>query len=271
MHTVPVTIYLADTGMDPRPEFGNRVIANINFSTGLNGLRNPNDYTDHGLRLDDVWHGTTTAVVAAGAQNGVAKWAKIANVRVLTGAQGTYDDIVAGIDWITQQRLARPSEYHIGNASFGGTAVYPPAEDAFRRSVGAGVAWIFGAANDSADACSYSPARLGRELSGAITVGAMNPANDTVYAYSNQGPCVEIFAPSEVEWGDPGGTVAGGTSAAAPHVAGVFAIRWAYATAAPASEIEGMIKGAATMDVLKGLWTSSPNLLLHSLLPKRRS
>jgi subtilisin family serine protease len=73
-----------------------------------------------------------------------------------------------------------------------------------------------------------------------------------------------------VEWGDPD-TVAGGTSAAAPHVAGVFAIRWAASTTSSSGEIEGLVKGLATTGVLTNIWSTSNNLLLHSLRPKRRS
>jgi subtilisin family serine protease len=268
----PVTIYVVDTGVDARAEFGSRLVSNINFSTNAAGVRDPNDYTDYGLPLNDVWHGTATAVLAAGAQNGVAKWAKIANVRVLAGTGGTYDDVVAGINWVTQQRNARPTEFHVANASFGDQrAPYAPADAAFRTSIAAGVAWVFSAGNDAIDACNFYPASLG-SLSGAITVGAMHAEStaDVVTTYSNQGPCVDIYVPSEVEWGDPD-TIAGGTSAAAPHVAGVFAIRWAASTTSSSAEIEGLVKGLATTGTLTNIWGTSNNLLLYSLRPKRRS
>jgi subtilisin family serine protease len=271
MSTAAANIYIVDTGVDPRAEFGTR-LTNINFTSDATGNRDPNDYTDFGLPLNDVWHGTATAVVAAGAQNGVAKWAKIVNVRVLRYDTGTYDDIVAGINWITQQRNARSNEFHVANASFGSMGSgYGPADTAFRASIAAGVAWVFAAGNDAGDACNFFPSKLS-SLSGAISVGAMHPLGtaDAVTSYSNQGPCVDIYAPSEVEWGDPD-TVAGGTSAAAPHVAGVFAIRWAESTTSNAAEIEGLVKGLATTNVLTNIWNTSNNLLLHSRQPKRRS
>jgi subtilisin family serine protease len=280
MYTTPVTIYIVDSGMDPRAEFGNRVISNINFSYNQNSsgqwVRDPNDYTDHGLPLNDFWHGTATAVVAAGAQNGVARFAKIANVRVLnSNGSGSADDIIAGINYVTQQRAARPAEKHVANASYTanfGTYVYPPFDTAYANSINSGVAWVFAAGNDNADACNYYPARLSVQHSGAMTVGASVPTTDAVASYSNQGTCVDIFAPAGVAWGDPGGTVAGGTSAAAPHVSGVFAIRWANAPTVNSSEIEGLIKGVGTAGALtSNVWPSSPNLLLYSLLPKRRA
>jgi aqualysin 1 len=280
MYTTPVTIYIVDSGMDPRAEFGNRVISNINFSYNQNSsgqwVRDPNAYTDHGLPLNDFWHGTATAVVAAGAQNGVARFAKIANVRVLgDNGSGSADDIIAGVNYVTQQRAARPTEKHVANASYTlyfANQVYPPFDTAYANSINSGVAWVFAAGNANADACNYYPARLSVQYSGAMTVGASVPTTDAVAAYSNQGTCVDIFAPADVTWGDPGATVAGGTSAAAPHVSGVFAIRWANAPTANSSEIEGLIKGVGTVGALtSNVWPSSPNLLLYSLLPRRRS
>ena len=272
-YTVPTTIYIVDSGVDPRPDFGTRLVRNINFSTTTSGVRNPDDYTDHGLPLNDVWHGTATAALAGGTLYGVAPFVKLANVRVCRsdGLCG-YDDIVAAADWITAQKAAAPAQLHVANLSVSGPTS-ATLEAGLARSVSAGVAWIFSAANDAANACNYSPGRMGRQYSGVITVGAMDPRADRVYDYSNQGPCVEIFAPSEVEWGTAattGGTIAGGTSAAAPHVAGVFASRWANSSASSAAEIEGLLKGIATPDHLTNLWSTSPNLLLHSLLPRRR-
>lgn len=277
LFSTPTTIYIADTGVDPRADLGSRLVANINFVTDTSGVRDPNDYTDHGLPLNDRWHGTPSAVIAAGTNYGVAKFANIANVRVISGffGVGTYDDVVAGVQWITQQAIARPAERHVANASFAG-GPYEPSETAFRDGVAAGVGWVFAAGNigpQDADACNNSPARLGPALSGAITVGAMRPTTDSVDPESSQGSCVEIFAPTLVEWGtatETDGTVAAGTSAAAPHVAGVFALRLAGSTGTNAEQ-EGVMKGAGTPDRLTNLATGSPNLLLYSLLPKRRS
>lgn len=96
MYTAPTTIYLLDTGVDPRAEFGNR-ITNINFFTNTSGVRDPTDYTDNGLPLDDLYHGTPSAVIAAGGVNGIAPFAKIANVRVCDFSTCRSDDIVAGV------------------------------------------------------------------------------------------------------------------------------------------------------------------------------
>jgi subtilisin family serine protease len=275
--TVPTTIYIVDTGVDPRPsELGTRVVANINFWTNDAGTIDPNDYTDGGLPLNDSWHGTPHAVIAAGTQFGVAKAAKIANVRVMrNAADGSWDDIVAGVQWVTQRRYAVPGEKHIANLSIGANwgapfTGYQPVITALSASINAGVAWIFSAGNNAADGCSHFPAWMASQYSGAMSVGASNPDTDAVFSYSNQGPCVDIYAPSNVVWGDASFGVAQGTSAAAPHVAGVFADRWTSATAT-SGETEGLVKGAGTPGVLSGIWSNSNNLLLYSLLPRRRA
>lgn len=273
-YTTPTTIYVVDTGVDPRPsEFGTRLMYQINFTRNASGVVDPGDYTDGGLPLNDGWHGTAVAVIAAGANYGVARFAKIANVRVLPG---DWDEVIAGVNWLTQQRNARPTEKHIANLSLGsdqGVAFngWQPAIIAIQNSLNAGVGYVFSAGNDELDACRHFPAWMASQHSGAIAVGSSNPETDAVLTKSNQGPCVDIYAPSGVQWGDTiNNSLAGGTSSAAPHVAGVFASRWANSPASSAGEIEGLIKGIGTPGVLSGLWPTSNNLLLYSLLPKRR-
>jgi len=277
MYTTPTRIYIVDTGVDPRTEFGSRLIVNQNYWTNSSGVRDPNDYTDGGLPLNDSWHGTPHAVISAGADNGISRFAKLVNVRVMKNAgDGSWDDIVAGVQFVTQQRNALPSEKHIANFSIGANwgnpfTGYQPAITAFAASINAGVAWIFSAGNDAIDGCKQFPAWMAYQYSGAMSVGASNPSTDAIFSYSNQGPCVDIYAPSSVEWGDTqNGSVATGTSAAAPHVTGVFANRWANAPTSSAGEIEGLIKGVGTPGKLTSIWANSNNLLLYSLLPRRR-
>lgn len=270
MYTAPTNVYIMDTGVDPYPDFGNRLVTNVNFSRNASGVVDPNDTTDHGLPLGDGYHGTMVAVIAAGGQHGIARWAKIHNVRVCSlSCDG--DDMLAGVNWITQQRNARPSEIHVANASIAGGDTRP--NNAFIASINAGVAWVFGAGNNSEDACAYHPASLAATRSGAISVGASIPETDAIATYSNQGPCVEIYAPGSTTWGFPPApsSRADGTSVAAPHVTGVFAARWANSPTSTAAEIEGLIKGVGTAGVLTNIWPTSTNLLLYSLLPKRRA
>lgn len=273
-YTTPTNIYVVDTGIDPHPDFGTRLVANKNFARNPStGVLDPNDYTDYGLPLGDTFHGTASAVIAAGDPHGIARWAKIYNVRVCSAQTCFGDDVIAGVNYVTQQRNARPSELHVANASFSGND--SGMMTAFVNSIDAGVAWSFAAGNgydrqNGADACDFYPASIAASKSGAISVGASLATTDAIEIYSNQGPCVEIFGPDQTEWASPKGFVASGTSASAPHVAGVLAARWANSPTSTAAEIEGVIKGIATPGVLTNIWPTSPNLLLYSVLPRRR-
>ncbi|HEX7829017.1 MAG TPA: S8 family serine peptidase [Thermoanaerobaculia bacterium] len=226
------------------------------------------------MPIDDHWHGTASALLAAGTRSGVAKNARVINVRALVpDGFGTWDDAIRAIDWVTEQALAKPAESHVANFSIWGLGKYPQFDDALRRSVAAGVAWSISAGNaNGASACDYIAASLGRSTSGVITVGAMNALTGAVAPYSNQGPCVEIFAPSDYPLG-PGlldDRIVGGTSAAAPLVAGTLALRMGTALMSP-GEAEGLIKGAATVDAVTNLAPNTTNLLLYSILGKRRA
>ena len=275
MYTTATNIYILDTGIDPHPDFGTRLVTNKNFARDANGVLDPANYTDYGQPIGDRYHGTAAAVIAAGDPHGIARWAKIHNIKVCggTGTPNCFtDDVIAGVNYVTQQRNARPAELHIANASFSGhdSSFVTP----FNNSITAGVAWSFSAGNGDGqvgqDACDFYPAAIAAQRSGALSVGASHAATDVIEVYSNQGPCVEIFGPDQTEWGSPIGSVMSGTSASAPHVAGVIAARWANSPTSSAGEIEGLIKGIATPDVLTGIWPNTPNLLLHSVLRKRR-
>jgi subtilisin family serine protease len=97
------------------------------------------------------------------------------------------------------------------------------ADEAVLTSIDHNLLYVVPAGNDGGDACANSPARVGP----ALTVGATG-RTDQVYFASNQGTCVDIFAPGEEIPGpsssdDTTITSAWGTSEAAPHVAGVAA------------------------------------------------
>jgi aqualysin 1 len=281
MYTGAVTIYILDTGVDYQSEFGSRLIINRNFLATSTGSLDPNNYTDHGPGLGPQ-HGTTSAQLAAGATHGVAKFAKIANLRSIGAGDlpGSNDGLVAAIDFMANRARSLPGERHVANASWGQVGTNTLVENAIRNSMTAGnLAWAMAAGNDSIDACGFSPARLGVEYAGIMTVGAVDPRNDLVLDYSNQGSCVEIFAPSEVtiysNWCSPDPCSGGGTSAAAPHVAGVFAARFGNSPTATPASIEGTIRSVATTGALQGLWPGSPTCFstasCRSAAPSARS
>ncbi|TXZ86859.1 S8 family serine peptidase, partial [Vibrio cholerae] len=118
-----------------------------------------------------------------------------------------------------------------------GGGVTQALDQAVARLVQRGVTAVIAAGNDDKDACQVSPAR---EPSG-ITVGATDSNDRRSYHLrknengsfsfwwaSNWGNCVDIFAPgsdvTSASHQNTGTTTMGGTSMAAPHVAGVVAL-----------------------------------------------
>ncbi|MYU48101.1 S8 family serine peptidase, partial [Streptomyces sp. SID7803] len=87
-----VTAYVIDTGVrTTHEEFGGRA------SSGFDAVDN-DDSAD-----DGNGHGTHVAGTIAGSTYGVAKKAKIVAVRVLDDSgSGTTEQVVAGIDWVTE-------------------------------------------------------------------------------------------------------------------------------------------------------------------------
>ncbi|ENM3887682.1 S8 family peptidase [Vibrio cholerae] len=213
-----VTAYVIDTGIAfNHPEFGGRAKSGYDF------IDNDNDASDC------QGHGTHVAGTIGGAQYGVAKNVNLVGVRVLgCDSRGSTEAIVRGIDWVAQN-ASGPS---VANLSLGG-GVTQALDQAVARLVQRGVTAVIAAGNDGKDACQVSPAR---EPSG-ITVGATDSNDRRSYHLrqdgsfwwaSNWGNCVDIFAPgsdvTSASHQNTGTTTMGGTSMAAPHVAGVVAL-----------------------------------------------
>lgn len=204
-----VTVYVMDTGINyDHVDFGGRAVPGFDaFSDGRNGE-------------DCDGHGTHVAGTIGGSEWGVAKGVDLVSVRVLDcRGGGTVSGVIAGVDWAT----ANASGPSVANMSLGGGAS-SALDDAVRNSVTAGITFVVAAGNSNANACNYSPARVGE----AITVGATT-SNDSRASYSNYGACVDIFAPgSSITSAWVGSTTAtrtiSGTSMAAPHVAGAAAL-----------------------------------------------
>ena len=102
------TIAIVDSGIDTaRPDFGSRVIANVNLS-GLSG----------NSAGDGRGHGTMVAGIAAGEANGrkgVAPRAKIVSIDVMDDqGMARTSDVIAAADWI----LANKAKYGIRVANF---------------------------------------------------------------------------------------------------------------------------------------------------------
>ena len=225
-----VTAYVIDTGVRiSHQDFGGRA------SHGFDAVDNDNTADDGN------GHGTHVAGTIAGTSHGVAKKSKVVAVRVLDdNGSGTTEQVVAGIDWVTQNHSG-PS---VANMSLGGGAD-EALDAAVKRAIDSGVTFAVAAGNESSDAGQGSPSRVPE----ALTV-ASSTKDDEQSDFSNFGAVVDLYAPgSDITsaWNDSdtGTKTISGTSMATPHVVGAAAVYLAgHPDATPEQVAEALVAGA---------------------------
>ncbi len=244
-----VHAYIIDTGINlTHSDFGGRATSGYDF---VDGDSNASDCNGHG---------THVAGTVGGSAYGVAKGVQLTAVRVLDcEGSGTYDQVIAGIEWVTQNAV-KPA---VANMSLGG-GVSTAVDNAVKASIAAGVTYAVAAGNSNTNACSSSPSRV----PAAITVGATT-STDARASYSNYGSCLDIFAPgSSIKSDWIGSTSAtntiSGTSMATPHVAGAAALYLATHTSATPQQVRDALVAAATTGKVTSAGTNSPNTLLYT-------
>ncbi|MGH3995400.1 MAG: S8 family peptidase, partial [Pseudonocardiaceae bacterium] len=231
-------------------EFGGRaVLGTDTIGDGQNG----NDC--HG-------HGTHVAGTVGGRTVGVAKQVALIAVRVLNCAgSGTFAQVIAGVNWVTNDALTT-RQLGVANMSLGG-GFFQPLNDAVTASIAANVHYsIAGGNNIGADACNFSPASTPR----ATTLGATD-ITDTRPNFSNIGACLDLFAPgvsitSAWATADNAYNTISGTSMAAPHAAGTAALWRQRFPADNADQVAKALVANATPGVVINPGAGSPNLLL---------
>jgi len=244
-----VRVYILDTGIRlDHTEFGGRATSGF---TSINDGRGTSDCNGHG---------THVAGTVGGGTYGVAQSVSLVAVRVLNcQGSGTTSGVIAGIDWVTANHV-KPAA---ANMSLGGGAS-STLDAAVNNSIAAGVTYAVAAGNSNANACNYSPARVGA----ALTVGATT-SSDARASYSNFGSCLDLFAPGSSitsAWytSSTATNTISGTSMASPHVAGVAALVLQGNPGASPSGVASAITSNATPNKVTGAGTGSPNLLLYS-------
>ncbi len=242
-----VTAYVIDTGIrTTHKDFGGRA------TSGFDAVDN-DDSAD-----DGNGHGTHVAGTIAGTAHGVAKKAKLVAVRVLDdNGSGTTEQVVAGIDWVTQHHSG-PS---VANMSLGGGAD-EALDEAVRRAIASGVTFAVAAGNESADAGKGSPARVPE----AITV-ASSTIDDEQSSFSNFGSVVDLYAPgSDItsDWkdSDTATKTISGTSMATPHVVGAAAVYLAGHPSATPAQTAAALTAAATAGAVSNPSPGTANKLL---------
>lgn len=276
-----VKVYIVDTGIwGNHEDFQGRVEEGHNFVFGEEVI---NTTDCHG-------HGTHVAGIIGSKTYGVAKEVNLIPIKVFpdcSGAGAEASDVIAAIDWIVDDydsmRDATPI-INIGLSFVGSSETL--LETAIKEAVKKGIVFTITAGNRfGADTCQQSLTSLG-EIEGVIVVGSTDDT-DKVMAMSNQGKCVDIFAPGDditSTWhGDitndddsnnnNNTSVETGGSMAVSHVAGVAALYLGQFPNATPAQVENAIISSATADILEGVDKSieTPNLFLYSRLNEKTS
>jgi subtilisin family serine protease len=262
-----IDIYIVDTGVRATHEqVLGRVQPGIDIPTD-NGTSKVNPVTS-----DCDGHGTHVAGLAAGSTVGVAPRARVIAVRVLDcNGDGEVADVVAVLQWVRAHH--RSGVAAVVNLSFGvdlgddGTSIDREVQALIDEGVVVAVASGNGdAAGRPIDGCKIAPG----DVPDALTVGAVG-SSDLVSYYSNNGPCVDLYAPGgdrfrglESAWKDSDTDYEFdvGTSMASPLVAGYAALLAQQQPGLCATTISQAIVDRSTKGVIIGMTADSLNRLL---------
>ena len=246
-----VRIFVIDTGIQIGHPDLNRV-GGIDF-TGINGNGD-----------DGEGHGTHVAGIAAAADNssfvvGVAPGAELFAVKVLNDSGSGYlSDVIKGVDFVTEQKIANPGFPMVANMSLGlRSPKFNSLDLAVQNSIAAGVFYSIAAGNSGTDAKGFSPAHVAE----AVTVAAYNE-NNQLTAWSNTGSLIDIVAPGNnilSTYKGSSTTTMSGTSMAAPHAAGAAALLLSNSPGLSPQQVRDQIvaDGKAWIKVKKGTTNKS--------------
>jgi subtilisin family serine protease len=238
----------------------------------------PRDRCGEGANLahDVDGHGSHVAGIVASrgkrAGYGVASGAGIIAVKFLeeraTGAGSSMIDAL--------NLLLGRDDVDVINMSLGSTLLFDgdcDNEDAYHRALSAafgrlrdaGVVSVAASGNDSALSKLASPACI----KSVVSVGAMDDAKREVASFTNRGANLDLLAPGVAidSVSLRGGTeTKSGTSMAAPHVAGAFAILMAEAPWAPPDLLEQILKENGQRPTIRLGGNEAPTIKVDSAL-----
>ena len=244
---------ILDTGVDiSHPDLSGAIWVNAD-ETPSNGLDDDaNGFVDDingwdfaqndNLPTDDHGHGTHVAgIVGARINNsigiaGMAGGVTLMPVDVFKGGIGTYEDLIRGIIYATDNGA------HVINMSLGASSYSRGEEMAVNYAWAHGVVVVASAGNTGSEVYRYPAAH-----EHVIAVAATNSA-DVLASFSTRGTFVDVAAPgvsiySTIRGG--GYTTMSGTSMAAPHVSGLAALILARNPTLSPDAVRAVIQKAA--------------------------
>lgn len=300
------TVAILDTGVDKtHPFLAGKVVSEACYSTNGDGIislcpRGATNSTQSGSGVNcpaDVtgcYHGTHVAGIAAGKGDGVSGVAKDANIIAIQVfsridrqtdcgndpapcVRGMTSDVIRGLE-----RVAALSEsFNIAavNLSLGGNKFTEncDASDPGRRAAidnlrSRGIAVIASSGNNGFTDGIGAPACISSAISvGSTDDGSNNTTQDAVSSFSNTAPFLNLLAPGRwISSSVPGGGFrnAFGTSMAAPHVAGAWAVLKQKAPSASVSRILEALTatGLPVTDTRNNVSITKPRIRLDAAL-----
>ena len=195
-----VGVAILDSGIAAHTALDSRVVARVNLVSDEPGASR--DDFGHGTHIAGIVAGNLTAASSVTPEfaGGSAPSARLIDVRVLGAAgSGRTSDVIAGIDWVIDNRDAYG--IRVINLSLGHPVTEPAATDplcqAVARAVAAGITVVVSAGNFGVTAAGgpalgtiASPGNSPFALTvGAIdTKGTVSTSDDEVAPYSSKGP-----------------------------------------------------------------------------------
>ena len=264
------TIGILDTGVDgTHPMLAGKLVDEACYSSTVAGVSEsvcPNGLDEQigagaavPCSLGDCIHGTHVAGIASGDGlqanqpfSGVARGARLAAVQVFSKiinplncggvapcAGAFTSDIIAGLEHVYTIAASRPIA--AVNLSLGGGLFDPPCDDQPYKAIidnlrSIGVATVVASGNSGSTTQISTPACV----SSAVSVGATDKSDAVAY-FSNVAGTLSLFAPGEaIVSSVPDGSYESlsGTSMAAPHVAGAWAL---VKQGAPSASVDAVL------------------------------
>jgi subtilisin family serine protease len=283
-------VAVLDTGVDgSHPMLSGKIVAEACFSDGRDCPDRKATQIGPGAALpcsydpDGCQHGTHVSGIAVGngpTLDGVARGARLLAIQVFSSFNGPVNcgfdnspcalsytsDQIAGLEHVLSLRTS----FSIAsvNMSLGGAVYGSPcdASESARKAAidnlrSVGIASVIASGNGGDSNGIGTPACI----STAISVGSTTKS-DLVSSFSNSASFLSLLAPGEsIQSALPGGGTAfwSGTSMAAPHVAGAWAILRQHAPAASVSDVLSALQGsgAPVTDARNGVTTSRIRIL----------
>ena len=253
-----VVVYVVDTGIDvTHSSFGQRAF----WGHTVPGM---------GVDSDTNGHGTHVAGTIGSELYGIASEVILVAVKVFNdaGDPSPWTIIISGLKWVLDHHNSRKADRNkpksVVNLSLSGGA-FACMDKWVRELIKAGINIVVSAGNNNADACERTPARVKE----ALTVGATDVTDKTAF-FSNWGTCIDIYAPGERIKSTLPKQSSGfgrGTSMAAPHAAGVIALKLSKdcELKTPAQMFEWIISTSTkdTLTFYDDNHATSPNCLLY--------